>query len=166
MREQNELKFYCPHCIGEIMPETVECPQCGYVYGPDTLNVLTSPTQGRSQAHPSERRKHVRVRKTFRLTYQNPNTFKKSYLYDIGTGGLFIRTSEPLIPGEMLNLRIFLPDGEKGLEVVCEVAWVRKEERITIKGKLPPGMGVRFVNPTQEAKTYKMIRRGWPPTIK
>ena len=42
MEEQKELKFFCPYCIGEITPETTQCPLCGYVYGPDTLELLTS----------------------------------------------------------------------------------------------------------------------------
>jgi uncharacterized protein (TIGR02266 family) len=164
MEKQNELNFFCPYCIGEIMPETTQCPQCGYVYGPDTLNILTSPTQTKPQAYPTERRKHVRVHKTFKITYQTPKAFMKSYLYDIGTGGLFIRTNDPLIPGEMLYLRLFLPDEEKELEAFCEVVWVRKEERVTIKGKYPPGMGVRFVNPPKEA--IERIKRvlSWKPT--
>ncbi len=164
MGEQRELKFFCPYCIGEITPETAQCPHCGYVYGPDTLNILTSPPQKTAQSYPNKRRKHVRACRTFKITYQSPKAFMKSYLYDMCTGGLFIKTNDPLNPREMLSLRIFLPDKEKGLEVFCEVVWVRKEERVTIKGKHPPGMGVRFVNPPKEA--IENIKRvlSWKPT--
>jgi hypothetical protein len=49
-----------------------------------------------------------------------------------------------LIKGEEFNLKISLPREEKILEVLCEVVWVRQEERITIDEKFPPGMGIRL----------------------
>ena len=145
------MKFFCPYCTSEITPETTQCPTCGYFYGPDTLNLLTSPTQKKPQEHSDERRKHVRVHKKFKIAYRTPNAFIKSYLHDIGTGGLFIKTNDPLDHGEKFGLKIGLPDNEKELELLCEVAWVHKEERVTVKGKFPPGMGVKFLNPPKEA---------------
>ena len=73
---------------------------------------------------------------------------RDSYLIDIGTGGLFIKTNDPLNHGEKFGLKITLPDNEKELEVLCEVVWNRKEEEgVTPKGEYPLGMGVRFVPP-------------------
>jgi len=90
------------------------------------------------------------MQKKFKIAYPTPNAFIKSYLHDIGTGGLFIKTSDPLICGEKFGLRISLPDNEKELEVFCEVVWNRKEED-TLNQGYPPGMGVKFLNISKES---------------
>jgi hypothetical protein len=35
-----KIKFHCPYCTNEIEPEVTECPSCGAVYGPDTIQSL------------------------------------------------------------------------------------------------------------------------------
>ena len=148
--KEDELRFFCPYCTYEVTPETTQCSNCGYVYGPDTLDLLTSPSEKPPYKDPNERRKQVRVHKTFKIAYRTPNAFINNYLSDIGIGGLFVKTDAPQNAGEKFNLKIFLPDEQKALEVFCEVAWVREEERVTPKGKLPAGMGLKFVNPPKE----------------
>jgi uncharacterized protein (TIGR02266 family) len=150
--EDKELKFYCPYCTFEITPQTAQCPECGYVYGPDTLDVLTSPAQkAAAQGHPEERRKHVRAHKTFKIAYPTSGSFVKNYLSDIGTGGLFIKTNSPKNIGEQFNLKISLPTEEREVEVTCEVIWANQEERVTPERVYPPGMGLKFLDPSQEA---------------
>jgi len=145
------MKFFCPYCTAEITPETTQCPTCGYFYGPDTLSLLTGHTQKTPQeGFRDERRKHIRTQKKFKIAYRTPSAFIKSYLHDIGTGGLFIKTNEPLNCGEKFGLKISLPDNEKELEVLCEVAWNRKEEGDTLNEGYPLGMGVKFLNPPKE----------------
>lgn len=149
--ENKELKFFCPYCTFEIQPDTAQCPECGYVYGPETLDVLTSPAQKARQSHPDERRKHVRASKTFKIAYPSSGSFAENYLSDIGTGGLFIKTNSPKVVGEQFNLKISLPNEEREVEVVCEVIWVNREERVTHERTYPPGMGLKFLDPSQEA---------------
>ena len=84
--KDKELKFFCPYCTFEITPDTEQCPQCGYVYGPETLDVLTSPAQKAAHGYSDERRKHVRVHKTYKIAYPSAGSFVKNYLSDIGTG--------------------------------------------------------------------------------
>jgi hypothetical protein len=38
------------------------------------------------------------------------------------------------------------------LEVNCEVAWIRTEEKETSKEKLPPGMEIKFLDLSPEGK--------------
>jgi len=148
--KEEELKLFCPHCTHQITPETTECPGCGYVYGPDTLEVLAKLIEKTAQKYPDERRRHARIYKTFKIAYFTVEAFAENYLSDIGTGGLFVKTENPLVKGEEFNLKIVLPRPEKELEVLCEVVWIREKERITIDGAFPPGMGVKFVDPPKE----------------
>ena len=146
------MSLFCPFCTKEIAPETTQCPSCGYAYGPDTLKLLASAIKKASQEYPSERRKHVRIHKTFKIAYPTPKAFKKNYLSDIGTGGLFIKTNNPLNQGEKFNFKIMLPDKKKELKVFCEVIWSNREERVTFEKKIPQGMGVKFLNLSVEDK--------------
>ena len=158
--ENEALKLFCPYCTHEITPDTTQCPQCGYAYGPDTLNVLTSRGSKTPQNNPAELPKPVQANKKFKIVYPTPKAFVNNYLPDVGTGGLFVKTREPLDPGEKFSLRISFPFLKEECEVLCEVAWVRKEERITPKPKHPPGMGLKFVNPTKElAEKFLSILR-------
>jgi uncharacterized protein (TIGR02266 family) len=158
---EKELRFFCPYCTHEITPETVQCPECGYVYGPDTLNVLTNRPKNRPPNQPARHLKPVPVCKKFRIVYPTPKAFVYNYLNDVGTGGLFIKTKEPFDPGEQFNLKVVLPFIKEECEVFCEVAWIRKEEDITPQAKSSPGMGLKFVNPTKEvSEKFLSVLRG------
>jgi uncharacterized protein (TIGR02266 family) len=159
--EDNAIRFFCPYCTHEITPETIQCPECGYIYGPDTLNVLTKLPKNGSSNKSARDLKPVQVRKKFKIAYPTPKAFVNNYLNDVGTGGLFIKTKAPFDPGEQFNLRVVLPFIEEECEVFCEVAWIRKEEDITPQAKSPPGMGLKFVNPTKKvSEKFLSILRG------
>ena len=73
-----------------------------------------------------------------------------SYIFDISPGGVFVKTNSPLNPGEMINLRIRLPDKGKDVEVLGEVIWSNSQERVARKRKYPQGMGIRFLKLSTE----------------
>jgi len=75
-----------------------------------------------------------------------------SYLGNIGVDGVFIPTDHPMDSGARLHVKINLPNGEKDLELNCEVVWIRKKEICTPSGKFPSGMGVKFLNLSPEDK--------------
>ncbi len=54
--------------------------------------------------------------------------------------------------GARLYVKINLTNGEKDLELNCEVVWIRKKEISTPSGKFPSGMGVKFLNLSPEDK--------------
>lgn len=155
------MNFFCPYCTREITPDTDQCPQCGYVYGPDTINLLTTLSNKTPEDHPQERRKHLRINKKFKVTYPTPKAFVKHYLSDIGTGGLFISTGDPLNRGVQFDLKILISEPGEELELLCEVVWVREDNQLTPKGTLSPGMGVKFVDPSKETleKIVSILRR-------
>ena len=45
-----------------------------------------------------ERRKHVRVHKTFKIAYPTAKSFANNYLWDIRAGRLFMETNDPPKP--------------------------------------------------------------------
>ncbi|RLA94526.1 MAG: hypothetical protein DRG25_02305 [Deltaproteobacteria bacterium] len=150
--KKKSSKPACPYCTKEIAADAIQCPWCGTSYGSQTLKLLKSFVRESSLEVKKERRKHDRVPRKFKITYPSPQALINSYLSNISLGGVFIKTKHPLDPGARFILKIFLPDGGKELEVNCEVAWIRTEEKETPKEKLPPGMGIKFLDLSPEGK--------------
>ena len=140
------MTLFCAFCSEEISPETAECPSCGHTYDADSLRFNRSSYKEYSE----ERRKQARVSKRFKVAYATPKEFVDSYIFNLSVGGLFIETKEPLNQGEMLNLRVFLPDKGEELDVTGEVIWSSREKTATSERSYPPGMGVKFINPSTE----------------
>jgi uncharacterized protein (TIGR02266 family) len=118
-------------------------------FTPFKKRFLRSAIKEAPQEYPDERRKQVRVSKAFKIVYPTPKAFINSYLSNISPGGLFIKTNAPPNQGEKFNLKISFSDEEKELEVLCEVAWSRREEWVK---KFPPGIGVKFLDLSPEDK--------------
>lgn len=144
------MKLYCPYCTSEITPETSQCLSCGTVYGPDTLELVRIIFEKGDQRYENERRRQIRLSKVFKASYLTPKDFAESYIHGLSLGGVFVETNDPLDPGEQFILKVSLPDQEDELEVRCEVIWSREEEQGTPTEKLPPGMGVKFLNLSKE----------------
>lgn len=89
----------------------------------------------------SERRE-PRIPKTLSLSYKDKNSFLKAYTGNISTGGLFIKTNNPLPKGESFLLKLQLPEISSPLKIKCIVAWAYKQEEG--KGNKPSGMGIQF----------------------
>ena len=76
------------------------------------------------------------------VDYRSPNG---SYLFDfcrdLGTGGVFIQTDNPMPMGSEVSLMFTLPDSKETLEATGKVIWVQTD----IPGKdIEQGMGVQF----------------------
>ncbi len=67
---------------------------------------------------------------------------------DLSSGGLFIRTPNPLELGEQLILKVQLNDGKRPLEISCKVVWTNKYGKES--KNLRRGMGVKFPNVSGE----------------
>jgi len=156
------MKVHCPYCTKEIARDEIQCPTCGTTYGLETLLLVKSAVKDIMLGHPQ--RKYDRVPKKYAITYTTPKTLVRNYLSNIGQGGVFIQTNEPLDRREKVNLKIFLPDGGKEVDVFGEVAWSRKIAKVTPKGRYPQGMGVKFLRLARNDKDRisKILRQ---PTV-
>ena len=68
--------------------------------------------------------------------------------HDLGEGGVFIRTPNPLDLGEEFLLKLHLAQGEEPIEVTCKVIWTNKYGKES--RHLRRGMGVKFLNLSPE----------------
>jgi len=87
-------------------------------------------------------RSEPRMPKALSLNFKDRESFVRAYTGDISTGGLSIRTENPLPPGHQFRLQMQIPDRQKPIQVKCEVVWSRKKEE-SPSGKAS-GMGVKF----------------------
>ena len=153
------MQIHCPYCTKEITRDEIQCPSCGTTYGLETLLLIKSVVKELMLGRPH--RKYDRVPKKYAITYTTPKTLVRNYLSNIGQGGVFVPTKEPLERREKVSLKIFLPDGGKEVEVFGEVAWSRKAAKVTPKGKYAQGMGIKFLNLAREDKEriLKLLRQ-------
>ncbi len=97
-------------------------------------------------------RKEDRLTKTIALKFQNRQSFVNAYTANISSGGLFIRTDNPLPVGEQLSLQIEIPDVAEALKLRCEVVWTREKA----ENNKPAGMGVKFCeSPDKDSEILK-----------
>lgn len=70
------------------------------------------------------------------------------YAGDISASGMFISTVNPRRKGEQFALQFTVPGAPAPISVNAEVAWVREH---STNAEFPPGMGIRFLDITDEA---------------
>jgi Tfp pilus assembly protein PilZ len=68
-----------------------------------------------------------------------------TYTRDVGTGGLFVVTSEDLVVGERVEVILSTPSTWEPVTLQAEVCRYEGSE-----GGDPGGVGLRFVEPTEE----------------
>ncbi len=73
----------------------------------------------------------------------NIATTLTAYSIDISSGGLYIRTENPLGVDESLVIRFSLEDPKREIVCKCRVAWVNSPLNLK-KSDLPTGMGIQF----------------------
>jgi Tfp pilus assembly protein PilZ len=99
----------------------------------------------------SERRVHTRVPESqfvrFRARASHAATL--ALLGDISEGGIFIRCSELLGPGTIVDVDFNVLDEQQAYLIRCrgQVAWVARDDR---QSPLGPGFGVKFLEPPEE----------------
>jgi uncharacterized protein (TIGR02266 family) len=68
-----------------------------------------------------------------------------TYTRDVGTGGLFVVTSDDLVLGERVEVTLSTPSTWEPVALRAEVCRYGGSE-----GEEPGGVGLRFVDPTEE----------------
>src|SRR5436305_1884811 len=105
----------------------------------------------------SDRREHDRHDVAWTVDCVADDTFLFASIANISAMGIFVKTLEPLAIGTPLVLT-FAPPGHEPFKLDGEVTWVNK---LRESGDNPnPGMGVRFVDLTLEARErlFEIIR--------
>lgn len=75
------------------------------------------------------------------VDYKSDGNYLFDFCRDLGTGGVFIQTRNPLESGSDVDLTFTLPDSKETLQTKGKVIWVQSD----VPGKdLIPGMGVQF----------------------
>ena len=158
------MKKYCPYCTKEISGDALYCPACAAAFGEETLLLAQGFVEDALKGFEEVQRRYDRLPKKYRVSYSSAEAFTKSYLLNIGKGGIFIKTTKPLKKGEKISLNILLPDGAKELQVTGEVMWSSEKKHRTRMGEYPPGMGVKFVDLAAEDKERidRVLRRSTP----
>ena len=112
------------------------------------LQALPPPADFKNQ------RKFPRVPVNIKIDYfRDPGVFLYDYSRNLGRGGIFIETENPMETGTELTLSFTLPHQDKMVQVNGKVVWVHyQESKPGGKFKGLPGMGVQFVNPQGEHK--------------
>ncbi|MCF8061031.1 MAG: TIGR02266 family protein [Deltaproteobacteria bacterium] len=95
------------------------------------------------RARDFEGRRGPRAQRTLSLAFRDRNAFVKAYSTNISSGGLFVRTRNPLPKGERFVLKLQLPGVPDPLKIECEVAWSRAAGGET--GGESAGMGLKFL---------------------
>jgi type IV pilus assembly protein PilZ len=85
-----------------------------------------------------------RVIKTLSVSYKDKQSFLMAYTSNISTGGLFIKTNNPLEPNEQFLLKLQLPDFPEPLKLQSQVVWANRDN--SGEDKRPIGMGIKFLD--------------------
>jgi uncharacterized protein (TIGR02266 family) len=93
-------------------------------------------------------RSKARVPVSLPVTYRDEHSFFKVVTGDLSEGGLFIKSDTLLEVGEKLLVNLRLPERVDSVIIKCEVMWARESDSDSVNG--PPGMGVKFVDMTEE----------------
>ena len=98
------------------------------------------------------RRRDERVGAKIRINFKTANDFFKAFITNLGTGGLFIKTTyktvDSLPVGSILSLEFNLPGINNTIKTKGKVIWTRSQDMVD--EKRPPGMGVQFIETRHE----------------
>jgi len=104
----------------------------------------------------SDKRDSKRFGKRFRLKFGKENPDRLAYTEDISTSGLFIKSANIYQPGNVIKIRLDLPDGkEVGLK--GRIMWAKKVPPLMMQRIRKSGMGVRILKIDSGAEVYRRM---------
>ncbi len=95
----------------------------------------------------------IALERKISLRFPHFQGFLTEYCSNISITGMFIESSEPRPPGQILDFELNLIDGLKLIRGTGEVVWVRATDE---GPQLPAGMGIRFLR--LDAESRRLIR--------
>ena len=128
---------------------------CAVVMKPFEWGQIEKMLQEQLKAFPKFKKpylEHANVALKIEETYPSlKESVGSSKMFNIGRGGIFIRTKTEVKVGELVKFKFNFSQSEpQTFEGLAEVAWQRFEET---KG-LPAGIGAKFVNMAEETETF------------
>jgi len=94
------------------------------------------------------RRTEERTGTKIRITFKSASDFFRAYIGNLATGGLFIKTTQTVPPGTIINLEFNLPGSDHFIQVNGKVIWARSKEESD--ERKPSGLGIQFVDMSPE----------------
>jgi uncharacterized protein (TIGR02266 family) len=103
-----------------------------------------------------ERRTMPRIETSLEIAFKNAGIFLCSYILNLSSGGIFIRTEQPLPVDAELEMRIQLPDDPEVMQLGGRVVWTKPQSNA-----YPAGMGVQFIGmpPVYRQKIHTFIEK-------
>jgi uncharacterized protein (TIGR02266 family) len=100
--------------------------------------------------------KRIPLVRRIQLKFDRFSGFISEYVANVSPGGIFIRTTAPEPPGQILEFEFRLGDGFELIKGRGEVVWARGSDQ---GPDLPAGMGVRFLqlSPGSKELIYKIV---------
>lgn len=86
------------------------------------------------------------------MGFETETNFYTGLTQDISSGGLFVATHNLKPVGSKFMLQFKLPGASVAMELEVEVRWLRETSSLH-RSDGPHGMGVRFVNLTNEQRS-------------
>jgi uncharacterized protein (TIGR02266 family) len=100
---------------------------------------------------PADRRASPRHEVEVDVGFETDSNFYTGLTQDISSGGLFVATHQIKSVGDHVKVKFVLPGVKTPIEVETEVRWVRESSALR-RADGAHGMGLRFINLTDEAK--------------
>lgn len=104
-----------------------------------------------SEDRTDDRRREQRVVVDLQVDFRADDMFIYSYITDLSTLGIFLRSNAPFPVGTKLTVRFTPPGDQVPLELEGEVRWV-SPFRVGALEAREPGMGVQFTDPPDALK--------------
>ena len=119
-----------------------------YIQKPFTFKGLAGKVQDVLSGRSPQRRQDERIDEILRVDIGENDIMAQTA--NISQGGVFIRTQNPLDLEEEFFMKLYIPDEQEPIEVLCKVVWVKQYGKES--QDLPQGMGVKFLNLQDEFK--------------
>lgn len=94
-----------------------------------------------------EKRVMPRVNTSIEIEYSSSGASRYSYMLNLSSGGIFIKTASPFPIDAELTMSFQLPGDPDTLQVRGRVVWTKPET-----GAFPAGMGIQFLDPPPECR--------------
>lgn len=98
----------------------------------------------------SAKRIDIELEVSFEVVEGGPHNFYTGITQDLSHGGIFLGTHQTLPIGHKMHLTFIL--AEREIKAYAEVVWLR-ESNTTAAG-IQPGMGLRFIDITEEDRKF------------